>query len=173
MSVFVDTLVSPVIEGIEENCTDNQEKWNVLDRVISQLQGYLADWEEPQGDAIDRARAALDAATGKSYDAQQASVVAAVKFAALIVRHIFPDAKTIEFEDSDQGDWLSPYAIDGYRENVDNRHLTNDLEWAASCIYDAHRDAAEGMGLKTRAEGRTLTRSSGDDLYIDIEEALR
>lgn len=45
MSVFVDTLLDPVIEGIEENCTTNTEKIEVLDRIITSLQWWMAELE--------------------------------------------------------------------------------------------------------------------------------
>ena len=132
---------------------------------------------QPHPDPADAARKALDAATGTAHDAQQASVAAAVRFAATVVRNVFPDAKRIELDDSDQGDWLIALSIDGDCEATYHKDVDDDLSWAASCIYDAHRDAAADVGLcavtrRPEDQGRSLSRLPGADLYIDIEKAL-
>lgn len=121
----------------------------------------------------ENARQALDDAIGKAISGQEECVVAAVRFIALRVREVFPDAKRVELDDSDQGDWLIAMSIDGDVEATFHEDLEDDLSWATSNMVDSHREAAKDKGLKTRAEGRSLTRSSGGDLYIDIEEALR
>lgn len=105
-------------------------------------------------------REALSAATQASIDATDREIEAAIKFIAAIVREEIPDAKRVNLEHSDQGDWLTCTDIDGEEEP---EALWDDLSWATSCLYTT-RELDEYDAL--HADGRPYR------YYIDIEEAL-
>ena len=111
-------------------------------------------------------REALHQAVQASIDATDHEIETAIKFIAARVREELPDAKRINLEASDQGDWLTNSDIDGEEEP---ETLWDDLSWATSCIYTSRElDGYTGLHLNEEKSSR----QAGDYYYIDIEEAL-
>ena len=122
---------------------------------------------------LDSLKAALTDATDTTIRSCEEEVRCAVKYIASLVRETYPDAKRVELEGSDQGDWLTVRSIDGDEEKLAALSypvsaVDEDLGWASSCVYDAHRTASPAL----HSADKVIVERT-DSLYIDIEEALK
>ncbi|MGV8847615.1 hypothetical protein [Tessaracoccus sp.] len=121
---------------------------------------------------METSRTALKAATDATIASTAKEVKAAVTLIAATVHAKYPNAQTVELEGSDQGDYLNVISIDGDEEKLydlesGDDSYSDDLSWAASCIYDAHRTTAPALHS---ANNRPIQRT--DNLYINITEAI-
>lgn len=116
---------------------------------------------------IEALREQLQAVTDRCIEAQHDSVHTAVRLIAAKVREVFPDAKRVELESSDQGPWLFPSSIDGDGAKIEVEALADDLNWAASCIYEGFHGSTPALQWNEELS------QYGEHFYIDIEEALK
>ena len=98
---------------------------------------------------------ALEEALNESVAAQTAAAEittrVAVRLIAALARKLHPGATRVNLDDSDQGPYLVVVDVDG---NDDLGDLEDDFDLAASCIEDALRDAARGLGLAADGPAR-------------------
>ena len=143
--------------------------YETIGRRLSELSVYRD--RTPAGmTPLEARRATLAQATAVTIASTANEVRGAVSLIAATVRDRYPNAQTVELEGSDQGDFLNVISIDGddgLLYDLENDGAGDDLSWASSCIYDAHRDASPALHS---ANNQHLNRT--DNLYINIQEAL-
>jgi hypothetical protein len=122
---------------------------------------------------LHKAGAAFDAAVTLHAESKDTVTAAAVKALALAAREFFPNAVTLHFEDSDQGDYLTMHhivlrdrtgdvtTVDW--DDVEFEELSDHWDHASSWLYPV---TVPGWTWEQGKRGTI-------DAHIDIEEALR